>query len=673
MENLELKDFFLFSPSAGRGGSSSTDPDVRQQAASGKGLKIEIIASHAGMVNGNKTMYSPQGMKNSAHTWTYPIARPVQIHHDDHADPIGRVIGARFRPFNSEQHADAVRDHAILLRDASTKTDLKDAVALLEDSGVLAEDTWSGVGELILEAMVTDSSAVEKILDGRYLGVSISQRPKQAFCSLCWQDWIKDGRCEHERGEVDEESGKTMYLVVGDTKYGEVSPVNGPADEHALITNAELVSTETTAQVASFDEYVQAFGDQFDSVSKGAVSFQIIDSLEEDDSMTTKTDKKDKVTDELESQDDKTTDDSTKESDEDQNKIEEEVKDSDEEESEDGEDTKTTIEEALKILFEDRDNLTGFMCDILFDALEELIEGDAKLSTQKRKSLPSSAFCGPERSFPVNDAEHYTAAKKLLGTYDGGGDKSEILSCVEKKGKALGCSCEEKKDEQTEETITDETNSNEFVLTDLDDSTLGTHFLDVSKEMAGRGLSVSSECKECKGQLAQIDQMTGEISDLQGTSKVLREEWQAVTFEHVASEDAHSETLNKLRDSQKVLVVAYRLLTETDSNQEVVNTEVEALSSDELASAVEKVDFSKVISFLKSGISNKPTEKVTTEDANDDADSSDSVDVKLAETLVKFATDFGHKSAEGYLRRKIRDNELPEGFTLDKAFEIMAE
>ena len=64
---------------------------------------------------------------------------------------------------------------------------------------------------------------------------------------------------------------------------------------------------------------------------------------------------------------------------------------------------------------------------------------DAKLSTSKRKSLPSSSFCGPNRSFPVPDCAHVTAARRLIGRYKGPGSKDAILSCVSRKAKAMGC------------------------------------------------------------------------------------------------------------------------------------------------------------------------------------------------------------------------------------------
>jgi len=71
--------------------------------------------------------------------------------------------------------------------------------------------------------------------------------------------------------------------------------------------------------------------------------------------------------------------------------------------------------------------------------MDNELSEDAKLSTQKRKSLPSSSFCGPNRSFPVPDCAHVTAARRLIGRFKGPGNKSKILACVARKAKALGC------------------------------------------------------------------------------------------------------------------------------------------------------------------------------------------------------------------------------------------
>ncbi len=82
---------------------------------------------------------------------------------------------------------------------------------------------------------------------------------------------------------------------------------------------------------------------------------------------------------------------------------------------------------------------------------------DAKLSTEKRKSLKGSAFCGPGRSFPVPDCAHVTAARRLIGRAKvSDGTKSKILGCVSRKAKALGCEGKsKKKDADTTPVLTD--------------------------------------------------------------------------------------------------------------------------------------------------------------------------------------------------------------------------
>ena len=63
----------------------------------------------------------------------------------------------------------------------------------------------------------------------------------------------------------------------------------------------------------------------------------------------------------------------------------------------------------------------------------------SRLSTAQRKKLKADTFCGPERSFPVPDCSHVTAAKRLTGRYKGSGNKDDILVCVAKKEESLDC------------------------------------------------------------------------------------------------------------------------------------------------------------------------------------------------------------------------------------------
>jgi hypothetical protein len=65
---------------------------------------------------------------------------------------------------------------------------------------------------------------------------------------------------------------------------------------------------------------------------------------------------------------------------------------------------------------------------------------DARLTTSARKALPESAFCGPNRSFPVHDKAHVRNALARLpqATSFSSDQKVKILACVKRKAKALG-------------------------------------------------------------------------------------------------------------------------------------------------------------------------------------------------------------------------------------------
>jgi hypothetical protein len=83
--------------------------------------------------------------------------------------------------------------------------------------------------------------------------------------------------------------------------------------------------------------------------------------------------------------------------------------------------------------------------EILDLALQSILRGeDAELSTEARNELPDSAFCGPERSFPIPDCAHVTAAKRLIGRYKGSdATKAKIMACVNKKAETMKCDSSE--------------------------------------------------------------------------------------------------------------------------------------------------------------------------------------------------------------------------------------
>lgn len=90
-----------------------------------------------------------------------------------------------------------------------------------------------------------------------------------------------------------------------------------------------------------------------------------------------------------------------------------------------------------------------------YEVMGKTYERSAKLSTKKRKNLPDSAFCGPGRSFPVNDCAHYTAALRLLNRSKySDSTKANIRACIMRKGKKMGCSGAKKEKSETSSYLT---------------------------------------------------------------------------------------------------------------------------------------------------------------------------------------------------------------------------
>lgn len=69
---------------------------------------------------------------------------------------------------------------------------------------------------------------------------------------------------------------------------------------------------------------------------------------------------------------------------------------------------------------------------------DPLYGAEADLSARQRRGLPEGVFCGPNRSFPVNDRAHAVAALRLLGRYKGPGDKEAIRRCIVRKASKFG-------------------------------------------------------------------------------------------------------------------------------------------------------------------------------------------------------------------------------------------
>lgn len=102
----------------------------------------------------------------------------------------------------------------------------------------------------------------------------------------------------------------------------------------------------------------------------------------------------------------------------------------------------------------------------LITKANRVMENSKKLSTKTRNKMKDSTFCGPNRSFPVNDCAHYTAALRLLNRSKfSDTTKAKIRACVMRKGKKLGCKGAKENSSYLTLEIKDLYNSKEFATT----------------------------------------------------------------------------------------------------------------------------------------------------------------------------------------------------------------
>jgi len=406
-------------------------------------LTVRIAATHAGKVTLNNGFYFPDKMEAAVPSWTEPFAKPILLHHEKEDDSIGRVVSARYVNYEPElqNYSDSNINESMVqdfLKGSLSDEDLRKVVnSLFLDKGAkyTKDPNYMGLGHIEITARIGDKDAIAKILDQRFLTGSIGATTDKAMCSVCGKDWLKDEQCEHKPGK--EYKDKLCVILTGNLQYNEYSYVNSPADVHS-----QTVEILADGVVQDFKQWIT---DKQDNVFNVSCGFSIEDSQEEDNSI------KDNIVEDN------------------ANNTEQDVEDKEVSVESNVEDENKPVEknDELSLLFGDElvDLLGEEPTDADYEYVQMLADAklgrlemsdqevsdllDAKLSAKARKGLSSSTFCGPNRSFPVPDCAHVTAARRLVGRYKGPGSKSTILACVNRKAKRMGCDTKDTEDKET--------------------------------------------------------------------------------------------------------------------------------------------------------------------------------------------------------------------------------
>lgn len=196
-----------------------------QEAKDGKTatLNARIEAIHE-MVTRNDIMYSAERLRGDssfvsegkvkptgAYSWVKPYPKPILKNHDPYSEPLGRVAEARY-----------------------------------------IEKTTAGAPGIEVVAEISDPDAVDKVKDGRYYTVSIGADTDALYCSICNQNILEEGRCDHWKGEVYD--GQKAYWRVGNLWFSELSFVNMPADENARVIDPGVLDKANSKESVDSDE-----------------------------------------------------------------------------------------------------------------------------------------------------------------------------------------------------------------------------------------------------------------------------------------------------------------------------------------------------------------------------------------------------------------------------------
>ena len=196
-------------------------------------LRPRIEAIHAGRtrnhniypsekLRGDRSYKDPTSgklMPTGVHSFTYPYPKPMITDHFPTADnTTGRIINAQF------------------IHDSLTNRDV-----------------------IVIIPEITSPDAIEKILDGRYMTVSVGVSTDSAICNICGKDIINEGWCKHEKGQ--EYDGVVCGWIVGNLWFDECSWVAVPADPDAkVIDPGEVKTMEAYMEVE--DSFYNLSGDQ---------------------------------------------------------------------------------------------------------------------------------------------------------------------------------------------------------------------------------------------------------------------------------------------------------------------------------------------------------------------------------------------------------------------------
>lgn len=405
----DFRDFssFVATPIAVESGKQHLFETKDSTEPSGYRLRTKVRMTFAGLRTRNKAVYLPDEHYKSAITFIRPYPKPIQLHHNDEQDPIGRVIDVRYIDTTNEASNVDSRAGGIMkvFKDSKAKpiARLGTVPTFLSMS---QNGQYRGVGHILGLWDVTDPDAIRKILDGRYLTVSTGMAPRSAYCSACalqgeLVDWARQV-CEHEPGEIVD--GVECVKVPMNYDWEEVSPVNHPA--------AQLAQIIEVGNDLSFADAIQ---------KTQPITYSIFQ-----DCYAVKNDTVVRLTDSINTEADNLFDWTNV------NKLDNNANTPHTHQG-------NVIGEVKQDRGLDQKGLTMKLTELTkdtasnYEAIAKHLDGAARLTGDLLKDLEDSVFIGPNRTFPVRDLKHADAIKLLLDEVEDSDSKTAIIESLTDK------------------------------------------------------------------------------------------------------------------------------------------------------------------------------------------------------------------------------------------------
>ncbi len=409
------------------------------------GLVVTYDLSHSGRRINNR-VYSPGGQLAGVDSLMLPYPKPILLNHDQSVDPIGRFIGGEWQDLTNlnYQYFEDVSQISEL-RGAFETYDFEKVYGLMKRNNLLTNPNYSGLGRIRVQANIRDPKAIEKFLDGRYMTFSAGSTTDKHVCSICYSDWAQGDFCEHRHGKIYD--NEICVFMTGSFQILEGSVVNTPADDLSQIISMEYYNDNNELQNLNFDTKMDPStfylsDSSFNLINDSEIKMEKIEESSVEKVETEVVVAKDSET---ETAVDKVVTEVTTNEETEETVAKVIITD----------EIEKAIETEDKTAIADTDGDIDVLVDevevdwYLLDCAHHIELGDKALSAEERNELPDSAFCGPDRSFPVNDCAHVTAARRLVSRAKlSDAQKAKVMACVNAKAAEMKCDAEEQKDQE---------------------------------------------------------------------------------------------------------------------------------------------------------------------------------------------------------------------------------